>query len=130
MVGEVISYYSTLEKLGKSDMGVVSQAEDTIPGLPVALRFLPDHLAISPQDKTRFIQEAKSASSHNHHNVATIDEVGEADGKLTVAIEFINRSWLLEGSPLAPHDRSGMKVVVDRILPGTVRFAGRFSSGV
>ena len=94
MIGDKILHYKILEKLGEGGMGEVYKAQDTKLDRFVALKFLPSQMTASEDDKARFIQEAKAASSMNHPNVCTIHDIQEHEGQLFIVMEYVEGKTL------------------------------------
>jgi serine/threonine protein kinase len=118
MIGQIISHYKILEKLGEGGMGVVYKAEDLRLKRIVAIKFLPKRLSVHGEERERFTLEAQAASSLNHPNICVIHEIDEANDETFMVMEYIEgmtlREWIQQKSEQADGYRKlGLKEVVD-----------------
>ena len=119
MIGQSISNYKILDKLGEGGMGVVYKAHDTKLDREVALKFLPHYVASSDTERARFLQEAKAAANLNHPNVCVIYDIQEADGQQFIVMEYVDGMTVKQKfstSPLKIDDAIGYAIQIGEAL--------------
>ncbi|MEX2117157.1 MAG: serine/threonine-protein kinase, partial [Bacteroidota bacterium] len=94
MIGQTISHYEIVEKLGEGGMGVVYRARDTRLDRDVAIKFLSESLSPSPTEQDRFVREAKAASSLNHPAIGTVHDIGRQEGRMYFVMEYVDGTTL------------------------------------
>ncbi len=126
MIGQLIAHYRIIEKIGSGGMGEVYLAEDTKLERKVALKFLPPQFSADEEERKRFIHEAKAAAALNHPNIITVHEIGEHEGQVFIAMEYVEGHTLKE---LIAVNRSPS--TVNRIpIPEVLDIAMQISSGL
>ena len=127
MIGETVSHYKILEKLGEGGMGIVYQAHDTALDRDVALKFLPHYLKSDPTEKERFYHEARAAAALTHQNIAVVHEIGEHEDQLFIAMEYVEGKTLKQ---LAQSESPSIKKILDLAIQVCDGLAAAHEKGI
>ncbi|MBI3363851.1 MAG: protein kinase [Ignavibacteriae bacterium] len=127
MIGQTISHYKILEKLGEGGMGVVYKAHDTKLDRLVALKFLPHYLTSDANEKERFYHEARAASALNHQNISTIYDINEFDNQLFIAMELVEGKTLKQ---LIAHEIPSIKKFLEFAIQACEGLAAAHEKGI
>ena len=125
MIGQTVSHYRILEKLGEGGMGVVYEAEDTKLKRTVALKFLPPELARDSQAKARFVQEARAAAALDHPNICPVYEIGEAEGTIYIAMPCVRGRSLKDRIAAGPLTLEEALGIAEEVAEGLKEAHGR-----
>ena len=120
MIGQTISHYKILSKLGEGGMGIVYKAQDLKLDRSVAIKFLPQQLSAAADSKARFMQEAKATAALSHPNILNVFEVDEQDGSMFLVMEFVDGQTLMSHMSKV---RSGAGILVNQALEWTIQIA-------
>jgi serine/threonine-protein kinase len=127
MIGQTISHYRVLEKIGEGGMGVVYKAEDIALNRSVAIKVLPPELLTEPSRKERFIQEAQAASAINHPNIAQVYELGEHEGIHFIAMEYVEGKTMRQ---LARDKKLKLEKLVEIMIQATDALTKAHKKGI
>jgi serine/threonine protein kinase len=118
MIGQILSHYKILEKIGEGGMGEVYKAEDTKLKRTIALKFLPKTMTANAESRARFEQEAQVAAALNHPNIVTVYEIGEHDEQVFMAMEYVDGQTLKEKIAFHPLPLTEVLEITEKICEG------------